>query len=118
MAQAQEVFLFQPTSVTGCSLWLDAADSSVGSTVSGWINSEYQIIKSTSLNTTAGVWYLGRRQQAATGSADSYYLEIIHYNSALTTSQRQQVEGYLAWKWGLQGNLPANHPFKRFPPSP
>jgi hypothetical protein len=27
--------------------------------------------------------------------------EIIVYNGILTTSQRQQVEGYLAWKWGL-----------------
>ena len=27
--------------------------------------------------------------------------EIIVYNGILTTSQRQQVEGYLSWKWGL-----------------
>jgi hypothetical protein len=44
--------------------------------------------------------------------------ELIIYNAALTTAQRQQVEGYLAWKWGLQGNLPNNHPYKRWPPSP
>jgi hypothetical protein len=44
--------------------------------------------------------------------------ELIHFNTALTTSQRQQVEGYLAWKWSLQNNLPANHPYKLFPPSP
>ena len=89
-----------------------------GSSVNGWINSEYQITKSTSLNTTAGVWYLGRRQQAATGSVDSYFLEIIHYNSALTTAQRQQVEGYLAWKWGFAASLPSTHPYVKFPPPP
>ena len=44
--------------------------------------------------------------------------EIIFYNSALTTIQRQKVEGYLAWKWGVQGSLPSNHPFKLFPPPP
>jgi hypothetical protein len=44
--------------------------------------------------------------------------EIIIYPSVLTLTQRQQVEGYLAWKWGLQGNLPANHPFSKFPPQP
>jgi hypothetical protein len=44
--------------------------------------------------------------------------EIIVYNSALTTAQRQQVEGYLAWKWGLRSNLPAGHPYINFPPSP
>ena len=26
------------------------------------------------------------------------------------------IEGYLAWKWGLQANLPGNHAFKKNPP--
>ena len=43
--------------------------------------------------------------------------EFITYNTALTTLQRQQVEGYLAWKWGLQANLPANHPYKSASPT-
>lgn len=42
--------------------------------------------------------------------------EIISFNAVLTTQQRQQVEGYLAWKWGIQSSLPANHPYKRWPP--
>jgi hypothetical protein len=41
--------------------------------------------------------------------------EIIIYNTVLTSSQRQQVESYLAWKWGLQGSLPATHPGYRLP---
>lgn len=32
----------------------------------------------------------------------SYVAEFIHFNSSLTIDQRQQVEGYLAWKWGLE----------------
>ena len=36
---------------------------------------------------------------------------ILFTGSPLTTAQRQQVEGYLAWKWNLQGNLPSTHPF-------
>jgi hypothetical protein len=44
--------------------------------------------------------------------------EVLHYTTFLSDSQRQQVEGYLAWKWGLQGTLPPNHPYKLFPPSP
>jgi hypothetical protein len=44
--------------------------------------------------------------------------EIIFYNTALTDTQRQNVEGYLAWKWGLQNSLPSNHPFKLWPPPP
>ncbi|MBV8491030.1 MAG: multicopper oxidase domain-containing protein, partial [Candidatus Eremiobacteraeota bacterium] len=38
--------------------------------------------------------------------------EVLVYNSLLTTAQQQSVEGYLACKWGLQGRLPANHPFR------
>lgn len=44
--------------------------------------------------------------------------EITIHNTALTTVQRQLMEGYMAWKWGLQGNLPATHPYKLFPPAP
>jgi hypothetical protein len=35
--------------------------------------------------------------------------EVLVYNTALTATQRQQVEGYLAWKWGLQAQLPNTH---------
>jgi len=34
--------------------------------------------------------------------ASGSHCEYIVYNQALTTQQRQAVEGYLAWKWGLQ----------------
>jgi hypothetical protein len=34
-----------------------------------------------------------------------------------TAADREKFEGYLAWKWGLQGNLPANHPYKNGPPT-
>ena len=49
-------------------------------------------------------------------SSNCEVAEIILYNVLLTTAQVQTVEGYLAWKWGLQGNLPANHPYKNAPP--
>lgn len=42
--------------------------------------------------------------------------EVVLYSSALNTAQRQQVEGYLAWKWALQTNLPPSHPFRNAPP--
>ena len=45
-----------------------------------------------------------------------YEMEVIFYNSLLSLSQRQQVEGYLAWKWGLQNNLPSTHAYKKFRP--
>jgi hypothetical protein len=41
--------------------------------------------------------------------------EIVLINGVLSTD-RQKLEGYLAWKWGLQSNLPTDHPFKFTPP--
>ena len=34
----------------------------------------------------------------------------------ITLATRQKVEGYLAWKWGLEANLPIGHPYKLDPP--
>jgi hypothetical protein len=42
--------------------------------------------------------------------------EIIFTKPSIDGFVRQQTEGYLAWKWGLQANLPASHPFKNAPP--
>lgn len=43
--------------------------------------------------------------------------EIIIFMNSLTTSECQLIEGYLAWKWGLQANLPTNHPYKNVVPT-
>jgi len=42
--------------------------------------------------------------------------DIMIFNENLIDSNRQSVEGYLSWKWGLQNNLPSNHPYKNNPP--
>ena len=36
--------------------------------------------------------------------------EMVIYSTALNTTERQQVEGYLAQKWGLTSSLPSSHP--------
>jgi hypothetical protein len=54
-------------------------------------------------------------------AASEYWIgsigEILLYTTALSDADRQKVEGYLAWKWGLQSSLPANHPYKSAPPT-
>ena len=42
--------------------------------------------------------------------------EAIVYSNALSVSQRQVVEGYLASKWGLLDSLPSTHPYKKIRP--
>jgi hypothetical protein len=43
--------------------------------------------------------------------------EVIVFSNVLNDTQRNQIEGYLAWKWGIQNRLPIQHPYYRFPPS-
>jgi hypothetical protein len=62
--------------------------------------------------------YIGNTNYAGESFITGTISECLLYTSSLTLGQQQQVEGYLAWKWGLQGSLPATHPFKRWPPPP
>ena len=91
-----------------------------GTFLNNFVNGNQQtpanVAKSASFNFTNYV--VGDRA----GSTSSIFLngyvgEIIVYINSLATLQRQQVEGYLAWKWGLQANLPANHPYKNSAPN-
>lgn len=67
--------------------------------------------------TGVGTTHLGA--QITSGNTYSYNglaMEIIIYNAALNKTQIQTVQGYLAWKWGLQANLPsANLYSSRYP---
>jgi hypothetical protein len=40
-----------------------------------------------------------------------YLDEILVYNVDLSASDRQRIEGYLAWKWNLTSKLPVAHPY-------
>ena len=42
-----------------------------------------------------------------------YIGEVVVYNYTLSVAQRQQVEGYLAQKWGIRSSLPDEHLGKR-----
>lgn len=52
--------------------------------------------------------------------ANRYYTgdlcEVIICNTVPDLSITQKIEGYLAHKWGLEANLPSNHPYKDNPP--
>ena len=53
---------------------------------------------------------------------DGRMAEYFHYNTILGTggtdiSTVEEAEGYIAWKWGLQGNLPVGHPYKNAAPT-
>jgi hypothetical protein len=91
-------------------------------------NSEIKILLNGSLigsaivnnNFSAGITLIGAGYYP---TSTSFHLngtisEIIIYNSVLTNIQRQQIEGYLAWKWGIQSSLQNNHPYINYTPPP
>lgn len=47
---------------------------------------------------------------------NGYSAETIILPYVLTPFERQKLEGYLAWKWGLQQQLPTSHPFRSIIP--
>jgi hypothetical protein len=68
----------------------------------------------TATNCTLGVWITTALQNS---NATNFVLsEMIFHNGTVNQAQRYQMEGYLAWKWGLNTSLPATHPFYKFAP--
>lgn len=55
--------------------------------------------------------------QTNTTLAKGHISEVIVYNTALSSTDRINIEGYLAWKWGLQSNLPMTHTYKNTAPT-
>ncbi len=47
---------------------------------------------------------------------DGLISELIFVSGSLPDAERQRLEGYLGHKWGLQGTLPADHPYKDIVP--
>jgi hypothetical protein len=67
---------------------------------------------------TSGTSYLTLSSAFTPGTARyfvGYMAEVLYYPAGLTSTQRQQVEGYLAWKWGKNSSLPSTHQSFNFP---
>jgi hypothetical protein len=91
---------------------MDQINSLVSQTVNG--TSYIPTISSGTAPWTASdngtAFFLGNRGDN-TSSVNAMYHEVLVFNTNLSVPQRQKVEGYLAWKWGLQASLPADHPY-------
>jgi hypothetical protein len=76
----------------------------------GFINGTQTVSNTTAVN------YIATNNQPflmgkwASGFLNGYIYESLVYNRTLTLAEYQQVEGYLAQKWGFTGSLPAGHP--------
>lgn len=64
---------------------------------------------------SGGQGYLGNDNYGSAAISD--LAEVVLINGKDSTDDRQKMEGYLAWKWGLEGNLPIGHPYKNAAPT-
>ena len=79
-----------------------------------YFNGTAQDTKAGTMGSTTG-FIIGEAMSGYRGQCwNGYIAEILMYNTPLTNDQRQQVEGYLSWKWGVNTSLSNIHPFYRF----
>ena len=60
---------------------------------------------------------LGNQKIGTNRGHDGFIHELILIEDRLSIADVQIVEGYLAHKWGLEGNLDSGHPYKTTPPT-
>ena len=60
---------------------------------------------------TSTQYRIGRRTDGLGQYLYGNVCEVLVYTGILSTTNRQLVEGYLAWKWGTQASLPSGHPY-------
>ena len=112
--------LSYPTGYFGTTSFVSICTSTGGNT-GIWVNGVSQTLTNNNVG-TGGFWSTGTASPSlggasgyTTGTLDMY--ELLQYDGSLTTTQRQNIEGYLAWKWGLQASLPAGHPYASINPN-
>lgn len=103
------------TSVTQNNFIFNAAYTAGASASVAWLNGVSYVTGTVAQFTCSGITVANRF--SLTESFPGHICEVIAYNTSLTQAQRQQVEGYLAAKWGLQANLDVSHPYKSVSPS-
>jgi putative intracellular protease/amidase len=91
-------------------LWKAATSLGTGSTISG-----------SSLGGTSRLLLGAYNNATDTGEQAGYFMngdmgEVLIYTTELVQADRESIEGYLHWRWGLQGDLPPAHPYKSQPP--
>lgn len=86
-------------------------------TVNGYVNGNNcgTTTSSSAFTTFTGFEVCGS-YNASNQNVQGNISEVIIYNSVLSTTNRQYLEGYLAWKYGTQASLVSGHPYLSSPP--
>jgi hypothetical protein len=86
-----------------------------GTTARGWLNGTAWGSSAAAMPASGPVT-VGNRAGAFAYQFLGDMAAMVIANKALSVADRQSIEGYLAWKYGFQSNLPAGHPYRSSPP--
>ena len=92
-----------------------AGQSANTSSISAFGGAVSSLASQTGALSTSGIRIGADTSSSSTSSWNSWIGEII-LTTGISLAQSVVIEGYLAWKWGLQANLVTNHPFRNRPP--
>ena len=109
---------YSHASATSTSLFTQIIQQSPSTTYNEYVNGSTTSSLSVtgfSASDTASYVYIGTRDNKGT-TFNGYMCELIVYNQMIGLTAQQKIEGYLAWKWGIQASLPAGHPYKSAAP--
>jgi len=85
--------------------------------LTGLYNGAAQGSPAVTIPADTALFNIGSHSSGASNYFDGTIGEIVFVQSSVSLSNRQKLEGYLAWKWGLQANLPVGHPYKNAAPT-
>ena len=88
-----------------------------GTSVTNRISGEVTGASFTNSVTKTFTRYFLNSNTAGANTSNPLIGEIVVFNRVLTQTEREQMQGYLSWKWGLVSKLPSGHPYKIFPPN-
>jgi hypothetical protein len=89
-----------------CAWYIDGGQGGSGGGVTPFFSTA-----SNTVSWNTGSNFLGQDPVGGQGH-DGWIAEVICCNGKQSVADRQKIEGYLAHKWGLAGNLSASHPYK------
>lgn len=92
-----------------------AGQNANASSISAFGGTIASLASQTGSLSTTGIRIGADSGTSPTSAWNSWIGEII-LTAGISFNQSVIIEGYLAWKWGLQGNLSAAHPFKNRAP--
>jgi hypothetical protein len=88
-----------------------------GATETGWVNGTRVYSNASFLTTLANNSSVVMLGEGGGGLFSQNIAEIVTVFDILDTTRQTQMEGYLAWKWGLQSNLPISHLYRYAAPT-